>query len=363
MMIFRSHISYSKSIINGVLLIFFCLVLLSITACSSTGGPDHSFMAGTRDPGPVWPPPPQETRVRFLGTIAGPSDMGIKKSWLQKSFATIFGERENSAAMLRPYSVFADADGIFVTDPGISAVHIFDLTKTKYFHIRKSGGKTLKSPIGIAADQDAVYFTDSVLRKVFVFDRKGNYQRDIGTPEIFKRPAGIAVDKERIYVVDTLGNKVFVFAKDGGRLLSHFGKNGSGHGEFHYPTNIFIGKDGLLYITDSLNFRIQIFDKDGNFVSAFGRHGNSSGDFSKPKGISVDSDGHIYVADADFDNIQIFDRDGRLLLFFGSTGREKGEMFLPAGVFIDAMDRIYVADSYNKRVQIFRYLKGGNNDR
>lgn len=335
------------------------LLLLTLIACASSEGLVNNFRQFHDDSEPAWPPPPQQARIKFLRTISGPSDMGIKKSWLKKSLSTLFGERKGLASILRPYGIFVDSERICVTDPGISAVHIFNITKKTYFQIRKYNGKKLVSPIGIAADKYALYITDSSLRKVFVFDIEGNYLREIGTPDILMRPTGIAVSENRIYVIDTYGNKIYIFSKNDGTLLSHFGKNGVGPGEFHYPTNIFIGRDGDLYVTDSLNFRIQIFDREGNFISGFGRHGDAAGSFSKPKGIAVDSDGNIYVADAEFDNIQIFDRYGNLLLFFGNTGRKKGEMVLPAGLFIDDMDRIYVADSYNKRIQIFKYLKGG----
>ena len=352
-----SGVPCSPFALHAPFLLLASFTLLLLSACVSPEGSRPDMQTVDADPGPVWPLPPQEPRIQFLRSISGPADMGIKKSWLQKTIGTLFGTQEEGATMLRPYAVFADSDRIYVTDPGISALHFFNPSGKAYSLIRKFEKETLISPIGVAVDTSSVYLTDSVLKKVFVFDKEGKPQRVIGTPELFIRPTGIAADDDRVYVVDTYGHRVFVFAKKEGNVLFHFGKNGNGYGEFHYPTNIFVGRDGLLYITDSLNFRIQIFDREGNFLSAFGKHGDASGNFSKAKGVAIDSDGHIYVADADFDNIQIFDRDGKLLLVFGKTGRGKGEMVLPAGIYIDHMDRIYVADSYNKRIQIFQYLK------
>jgi DNA-binding beta-propeller fold protein YncE len=309
----------------------------------------------------VWPRPPQTPRIRFVRTISRPADVGIGRSWFRKTMDTIMGTKQMVGAMLRPYGVFARGDRIYVTDPGISLLHVIDVTGKKYFQIRKAGKEMLISPIGVTVDEYSnIYLTDSVLKKVFEFDKGGKLLKEIGLPGLFLRPTGIAANKDRIYVIDTLGHKVFTFSKNGGKLLFHFGKRGTGKGEFNYPTNIFIGKDGLLYITDSMNFRVQIFDTDGNFLSAFGKEGDGSGDFSRPKGIAVDSEGHIYVADTHFDTIQIFDRKGNLLLGFGETGRRKGKMVLPAGIFIDNKDRIYVADSYNNRIQIFQYLKAEN---
>jgi sugar lactone lactonase YvrE len=308
--------------------------------------------------GPVWPPPPQKARIQYIRSISGPSDTGMKKSWFRKTVDAIFGKDEATEMMLRPYGVFAGSDRIYVTDPGNRILHVFDMREKKYLEIKKADKLDLKSPIGVVCDKNGeIYLSDSLLKRVFVFDKEGKYLKEIGSDNLLIRPAGIAIIGERLYVVDTHGHNVLVFSKKDGSLLFSFGRNGSGKGEFNYPTNIFAGKDNLLYITDSMNFRVQIFDMDGNFISSFGKHGDGSGDFSKPKGIAIDSEGNIYVADAHFDTVQIFDKEGRLLLAFGNTGRGKGQMVLPAGLFIDENDKIYVADSYNNRIQIFEYLK------
>ena len=124
-----------------------------------------------------------------------------------------------------------------------------------------------------------------------------------------------------------------------------------------FPTDIFVSQDGRIFVSDSLNFRVQIFTPDGKFLNTFGIAGTGPGFFSRPKGIAVDSEGNIYVVDALFDNVQIFDERGNLLMDFGSIGENYGEFWLPSGIFIDDNDMIYVSDTYNKRVQIFRYLK------
>ncbi len=128
-----------------------------------------------------------------------------------KTFDDLLGKEERDIAMLRPYCVFADADRIYVTDPGIPAVHIFEVVEKNYFQIKNFRGEALLSPIGIAADKSAIYLTDSMLKKVFVFDKKGNPLKEIGKPETFIRPTGIAIDEDRIYVADKNNKSVQVF--------------------------------------------------------------------------------------------------------------------------------------------------------
>jgi DNA-binding beta-propeller fold protein YncE len=347
---------------RNILLLTIAFMMVATASCVPSDvrnlpGYESEF-AGNDNSSPVWPPPPQTPRIRYVTSLYGAADLEEKKSWFGKALESVFGAEETQPQMRRPYGIFAYADRIYVTDPDESMLHIFDIGKGKYSGLRGIRGEDLVSPIGIFVDKDEnIYLSDSMLRKVFVLNKEQKLKKEIGSPGQFLRPTGIALHDNRIYVVDTHGHDVLVFDKDSGKYLFRFGKNGSGNGEFNYPTNIFIDKSGLIYITDSLNFRVQIFDKDGNFISGFGKLGDGSGNLSKPKGIAVDSDGHIYVADAHFDNVQIFDKKGTLLLGFGRTGRGKGEMILPAGVFIDGKDRIYVADSFNSRIQIFRYLK------
>jgi DNA-binding beta-propeller fold protein YncE len=336
----------------------FCCMLLCAAISCTTLEQDVQTPQLANDTVIFWPPAPQKARIRFIRSIAKSGDIGFKKNWVRKALDSLLGREESGNIMLRPYGVAASANKIYITDPGLSLIHFFDLEKKKYRAIDNAGRKELVSPLGISVDvNEEVFVTDSVLKRVFIFNADGALLGEIGSDEIFSRPTGVAVDKSRIYVVDTLKHQVLVFSKKDRTLLFRIGQNGTKNGEFNYPTNIFISMDGQMYITDSLNFRIQIFDLNGKFISSFGKLGDALGDFSKPKGIAVDSENHIYVVDSQFDNIQIFDKDGKLLLVVGSTGRDHGKMSIPSGIFIDNKDRIYVADSYNKRIQIFQYLK------
>ena len=105
-------------------------------------------------------------------------------------------------------------------------------------------------------------------------------------------------------------------------------------GLFSAPTNVATDAKGNVYVTDTWNHRVQIFDHKGKFVRAFGSHGLSPGQFIRPKGIAVDSEGHIYVADAEFNNFQVFSSDGKVLLAVGAR-YNPGQFALIAGLFIE----------------------------
>ena len=137
-------------------------------------------------------------------------------------------------------------------------------------------------------------------------------------------------DRQLLYVADSKKHQVFCYSTVDGAAVRTIGRRGSEPGEFNFPTNVFVDKEGRLYVTDTLNFRIQSFDPDGKPLRAFGTLGDTPGSLNRPKGIGVDDEGHIYVADSSFNNFQIFDQAGQLLLFvgFGRIGRRR---VLPAG--------------------------------
>jgi DNA-binding beta-propeller fold protein YncE len=139
-----------------------------------------------------------------------------------------------------------------------------------------------------------------------------------------------------------------------GTVLNTIGKYGSGNGEFNFPTDLFLDREGLS-VVDAMNFRVQDFNGAGEFQFAVGSFGEEPGLLFRPKGIAKDSEDHLYVVDSTRSIVQVFDHEGQLLYSFGGIGRALGLFQLPTGLSIDHGDRIYVVDSYNRRVQVFHY--------
>jgi DNA-binding beta-propeller fold protein YncE len=75
-----------------------------------------------------------------------------------------------------------------------------------------------------------------------------------------------------------------VFKSDGA-FVKKWRSEGSGDGQLIYPFGISIGCDGLVYVTDCSNSRIQVFESDGTFVSKWGSDGSDDGQFSNPWGL------------------------------------------------------------------------------
>ena len=311
----------------------------------------------------VWPLPPEPTRVRYLTTYRGADDFKTKKPARWKSM--LLGNEDptlqKSDVLLKPYGMAVSPTGqLYVADTAARRVFVFDADlKTVGFVGEKAPAKLTK-PIGVAVDDDGnVYVADASANRVFVYNRAGDATMAIGGDGELTSPSGLALDRatKRLYIADSAKHQIASYSTADGAHLNTFGTRGGATGEFNFPTNLFVDGQSRLYVADTLNFRVQVFDADGRFLKTFGIQGDTPGTFNRPKGIGVDSEGHIYVADTSFNNFQIFDEAGQLLLFVGSGGGGAGEFLLPSGLYIDARDRIYVADQGNSRVQVFQYVR------
>lgn len=307
----------------------------------------------------IWPKPPEIPRIRFVDSISGSEDLTVSQGTVMRFIRFLKGREERS--ITAPYGIETDTDGrIYVVDTFDKHVHVFDPENGEYFRFPQKG-PSFVSPIDIAVSKDGtIFITDSKEAVVRIYKNHGReYLNEIGRG-VLARPTGIAINEitGELLVVDTLSSEIIRYDLESYMMKGIIGRGGSGSGMFHYPTNIFVSGDGRIFISDSLNFRIQIFSPEWDFLDSFGKPGDGPGFFSRPRGVAVDSDGNIYVVDALFDNVQIFDEQGRLLMSFGGPGHAYGEFWLPSGIFIDSNDRIYVSDSYNRRVQVFQYMKG-----
>lgn len=319
-------------------------------------------------PPPVFPSPPDEARFYYERTLYSSADV-VKQDKNAGLRQMLTGESGITGEGLgKPYGVAVYHGRVFVSDGALRAVAVFDIPNERFFYIGQDGAGKLLAPIGVDVDgKGNVYVVDATAKLVQVFDLNGKHLRTLADGgQFFNRPSGIAVDAEgsRIYVVDTGGvntqeHRVRVFDALTGKHLLDFGTRGTGPGELNLPRDVTIGKDGLLYVVDGGNFRVQVFRPDGSFEKTFGAIGRRSGQFSRPKEAATDGDGNIYVVDAAFGNFQIFNPEGQILLAIGSRATEDGmaKYLLPSGIAVDGDGRVYMVDQYFRKVDVYRPAK------
>lgn len=312
---------------------------------------------------PVFPPAPDEPRFYFERTLYSSSDV-LKEDRNAEMRRRLTGESRAGEGMSKPYGVAVYHGRVYVSDSVAQAVLVFDIPLQKFSKIGEDDPGRLTMPLGLDVDgKGNLYVVDGAGKRVQVYDKDGKFLRSIGDSKWFSRPSGIAVDESgsRVYVVDTGAvtnekHRVRVFNGLNGEHVLDIGERGSGNGEFNLPRDVVVGTDGLLYVVDGGNFRVQVFKPDGSFVRMFGEIGRRGGQFSRPKEAAVDPQGNIYVVDTAFGNFQIFNTEGQLLLAVGARGERDApaKYMLPSGIAIDGDGRVYVVDQFFRKVDVYR---------
>jgi len=246
-----------------------------------------------------------------------------------------------------------------------------------------AGGDAAYLPLPGRAGAAAPYHDNMILK----FTQDGKFLLQIGKPgqsqgsndiNNLKGPAKLFVDPKtnELYVADGYGNhRVIVFDAETGKYKRHWGAYG------HQPDDTPLGRynpsdppaqqfrnpvhcaelshDGLLYVCDRANDRIQVFKPDGMFVKETIIARNTLGDGSVFD-IAFSRDPqqkYMYVADGSNEKVYIILRDTmEILTSFGDGGRQPGEFYAVHSIATDSKGNIFTTETYRgQRVQKFVY--------
>jgi DNA-binding beta-propeller fold protein YncE len=319
----------------------------------------------------VWPNPPAIARIKYqafysaekLSQIETPNTK--KQNWMDRLAGTQ-PESESGKVLFQlaePYGMAVDSKGkLYVADQKVGAIFIFNTETREADLIKNKVQAHFVRIIGLAMDDtDRLFVSDPGLKHVLVFN--ANHKAEDVITDGLASPGGLAIDVEnrQLYVADVEQDQVLVYDADTLKLKRRIGTGGHKHelttpGDFARPGAVAVDREGNLYVADTLNNRIEIFDGDGNFIRAFGQAGDGPGYFSRPKGVAVDSDGHIWVADGMQDRVQVFNQDAQLLIAFGGHGLLPGQFQGIAGITIDKKNRVFTSEIFPGRVQQFQYV-------
>jgi len=180
------------------------------------------------------------------------------------------------------------------------------------------------------------------------------------------RPASVSVDPAtgELFVADGYKNhRVIVFDAQTGAYKRHWGANGRPPGDasvksFGNPVHcVRLARDGLLYVCDRSNNRIQVFRRDGTFLKEFGVAPATRGSGSVwDVDVSHDApQAWLYNADGENNHVWTLLREsGRVLTKFGRDGRQAGQFHRVHNLAVDSRGNIYTTEvDTGKRVQKF----------
>ncbi len=170
-----------------------------------------------------------------------------------------------------------------------------------------------------------------------------------------KGPASRAVFKAEVFAV-TPDDKIVAWLPEAKQIVlldngtkKTLVQEGKLQGQVRSPKGIFIDQKGLIYVADTGNDRVQIFNPDGTYNNQFGESGSGDGQFRAPSSVAVNAKGNIYVADTRNRKIKAFSPDG---IFLFAVGPEVGNLVMasPVAVSCDENRNVYVLDSALKKV-------------
>ncbi len=279
---------------------------------------------------------------------------------------------EEGGRLVRPTGVLAYGGMVFVPDAQGGKVQVF--TERGVWQ-RSIGGTESITPLYVARNpkDGNLYVSDRRTRSVHIYSTEGKYLGDFD-PNLPKRelpkfetggvqwvPLALAFGRDgTLYATELLnGHRLLIFGPDG-KFKRSVGtaaivlEPAQAPGLFQFPNGIMVFKNEV-FVADSNNRRVQVFDLDGNFKRIIVTQGLPRGiaalgplpgddASSTPRFVTVDTLSH---------DATIWTADGKQVLNFGEQGLLEGQLNYPTGASVGSRNLIFVADTSNGRVQVW----------
>ena len=335
----NTGVNHNSRLLAGLTII---LALLLASPAAFAGKKKHNESEAQKAPpvidysNIVWPNPPAIARIKYQAFYAAEKISQVeegthtkKAKWMDRLAGTQPASESTKVLwqLGEPYGMAVDSkNNLYVADQKVGAIFIFNTETRDLDMIKNRTNAHFVRIIGLAMDDgDRLFVSDPGLRHILVFDST-HKATDVITDGMVE-PGALAIDKENrlLYVSDVNLDQILVYDADSLKLKRKMGTAGKNHalttpGDFAKPSGLAVDQDGNLYVCDTLNDRIEVFDADGKFISTYGKNGDGPGYFARPKGIAIDGDGHIWVADGMQDRVQVFNQQWQLLITFGGHG-------------------------------------------
>jgi DNA-binding beta-propeller fold protein YncE len=213
-----------------------------------------------------------------------------------------------------PSSVAVDKDdNIYVADSDRGVVLVFN---PEGYYLRTigqfSGESMFEAPAAIAIDRrlGRLYVIDAPMHELFILDLSGRLLARVGGPRDksgkvhFDNPVDVAVGADKVVVLDA-GTRIHVLGLHGDPLTSFPVPNLSGHARI-VKNGVALDSAGNIYLTNPQDSTVEILSNGGRLLGILGHPGSDDGGFNAPSGIYVDRDDRIFVADTANRRVQLF---------------------------------------------------------
>jgi len=278
---------------------------------------------------------------------------------IRLKFIRVIGAPGDQPGQLRsPEGISTDPKGnIYVADTGNNRIQKFD-TNGKLLNFIGGFGwdsEQFQRPVDICAENGLdVFVADYENRRIERYDKDLNWIFSLySNPRVedrlrfgFPNSVSLSIHGD-LFIVDSDNQRVLKFNSMREPVQS-FGDFDWGEGALTEPQKIHVSRDDQVYVSDRGDRgRVMVYDYYGNFLNEIG-----SDKLKAPDGLYVSSSGYIFVADTDQDQVFVFEANGRFVQAFGASGKKFGAFNSPSDVAVHA-NKLYVADRDNHRIQVF----------
>ncbi len=276
---------------------------------------------------------------------------------------SISGPQGSPDALAEPWGVSVSADDlVYVTDGVANVVRVYNVDGDYQFTISAidDGERAeLGTPVYVQVNTlGEVHVSDRRHRAIYVFTADGDYLRKVvpADPEeaAVWGPLAMTFDEDGNLWVTDVGrtdiHQVIAFDPQGNEIR-RFGRQASveqvtdSPGLFDFPNGIHV-REGMVYVADSNNRRIQVFTTDGQFEYFIRTSGT-------PRGIDMDGEARLYVADALAHQADVYRATGERIAGFGAPGVGPGQFRYTNDLALDQRTRIFLTDRANHQVQVW----------
>jgi outer membrane protein assembly factor BamB len=255
------------------------------------------------------------------------------------------------------YAVDTQTNMVMAFNPDGSvrdAVNLVEATGSEVPHL---GPKAL-----MVAENGDVYVGASVGQAVFVLTPGLELIRWFPLEAV---PYTLVQDGEELLISTDQGVLRFT---DAGEFVGVVAQRGLGEVQVNFAQAMVRREDGVLFVADSMNGRVQAINSDGTLLwaTALGEalneevrasaEGTGTSEFQVPAGIAIDNNGRIIVSDMQYMEMFVLDpSSGSVVGKYGEFGSNDGQFYYPMGLAYDsARDWFVSADMGNSRLQILR---------
>jgi DNA-binding beta-propeller fold protein YncE len=220
---------------------------------------------------------------------------------------------QEESRLFEPRGVAISSDNTVFVVGGNHCVMKFTLESQFIASVGSKGSGQLQfnTPYAIAYNHtnNRVYVCDTCNHRITILNHDLTFHGSFGSKGSeegqFNKPEGISVDRKgNVLVADHYNNRIQVFDTNG-RYLSSITHTTPGQG-LQGSMSVAVGPDDWVYVVEFGCARVSVFDENGKYIKSFGKRGDKDGEFKNPYAIAVSDDGRVFVSDTDNNRVQVF---------------------------------------------------------